>query len=210
MATWLTGAKEILLIDDVNQFSLIDSLNFFEMQYIRRNLVTTVTKELLLTYRNPMDVALTLNEVYSGVYSSKIWVQSLRLETYSDANIPKDLPNIFYLTYTQVEKESLIIQTFGKGKGTRVLTIDEAQGLTSEGTLIMRIAAKNKLHDHVSHAVVAMTRHTVSSAYYTDDDEDAIGRCIRRAVAASENKIKGNNAKMAIRIFTIFKSKYKK
>ncbi|GBP52600.1 hypothetical protein EVAR_35790_1 [Eumeta japonica] len=32
------------------------------MQYIRPNLIATVTKELLCTYRNPMDVACALNK----------------------------------------------------------------------------------------------------------------------------------------------------
>ncbi|GBP88272.1 hypothetical protein EVAR_82733_1 [Eumeta japonica] len=38
-------------------------LNLFETQYIRANLVATVTKEKI-----PMDVAYALNEVYSGIY----------------------------------------------------------------------------------------------------------------------------------------------
>ncbi|GBP27430.1 hypothetical protein EVAR_17132_1 [Eumeta japonica] len=99
----------------------------------------------------------------------------------------------------EVEKESLITQGFGKREGTRVLTIHEAQGLTSEGTVIVRVAAKHKLHDSISHAVVAITCHTVSYVYYMDDGKNAIGRFIKWAVAAIENKIKDNNVKMAIR-----------
>ncbi|GBP39341.1 hypothetical protein EVAR_24322_1 [Eumeta japonica] len=154
MATRLAGAKEVLLMGDVNQLPFIDRLNLFEMQYIRPNLVATVIKELLCTYRNPMDAAYALNE------------------------------------------------GFGKGEGTRVLTIHEAQGLMSEGTVIEKIVAKHKIHDSVSHAVVAVTRHTVSCVHHTDHGEDAIGRFIKRAVAASENQLKDNNAKMAIEIGT--------
>ncbi|GBP23298.1 hypothetical protein EVAR_76012_1 [Eumeta japonica] len=62
---------------------------------------------------------------------------------------------------------------FGKEKGSLVLTIQEAKGLMSQGTIIVRTTAKQKLHDSVSHAVVAITRHTVSCVYYTDDGEDA-------------------------------------
>ncbi|GBP79465.1 Replication protein 1a [Eumeta japonica] len=115
IATRLAGAKEVFLIGDVNQFTFIDRLNLFEMQYIRLNPVATVTKDLLCTYRNPVDIAYVLNEVNSGIYSSVTQVRSLRMERYSDANIPKDFPNTIYLTNTQVEKESLITQGFGKG-----------------------------------------------------------------------------------------------
>ncbi|GBP44637.1 hypothetical protein EVAR_44165_1 [Eumeta japonica] len=199
MVTRLVDAKEVLLIDDANQLPFIDRLNLFEIQYIRPSLVATVTKELLSTYRKSMDVAYVLNEVYSGIYSSITRVRSLRMERYSDTNIPKYLRNTLYLTYTQVEKESLITQGFGKGKETHVLTIHEAQGLTTEGTVIVRITTIHKIHDSVSHAVVAITRHTVSYVYHTDDSKNAIGRFIKRAVTASENKIKNNNAKMTIR-----------
>ncbi|GBP22068.1 hypothetical protein EVAR_94105_1 [Eumeta japonica] len=145
-----TNSREIILRVAASDSCLVvisprylrDAVNLFEMQYIRPNLVTTVTNELLCTYRNPMDVEYALNE------------------------------------------------GFGKGEVTRVLTIHEAQGLTSEGTIIVRIAAKRKIH-----AVVAITRYTVSYVYHTDDGADAIGRFIKKTVAASENKIKGINAK---------------
>ncbi|GBP69956.1 hypothetical protein EVAR_85724_1 [Eumeta japonica] len=119
------------------------------------------------------------------------------MERYSDANNPKDLPNTLYLTYTPVEKESLITQGIEKREGTRVLTIHEVQVLTSEGTVILRIVVKHIIYDNVSHGVVAIMRHTVSCVYHRDNGEDAIGRFIKRA--ASENKIKDNYAKMVIR-----------
>ncbi|GBP24812.1 hypothetical protein EVAR_14145_1 [Eumeta japonica] len=97
MVTRLESVKEILLIGDVNQLPFIDRLNLFEMEYIQPNLMANVTKKLLCTYRNPIDVTYAFNEVYSGIYSSKIRVQ---LKRHSDANITKDLPNTLYLTPT--------------------------------------------------------------------------------------------------------------
>ncbi|GBP16048.1 hypothetical protein EVAR_94389_1 [Eumeta japonica] len=185
-ATRFTDAKEVLLISDVNQLPFIDGLNLFEMQYSSPSLMATFTKELLYTYRNSMGVACALCEVYSGIYSFMSRVRSLRLKRYNDVNIPKDFPNPLYLTYTQVKEETLITQGLGEGDGTRVLTILKAQGLTSEGSVIVRITARHKLHDNVSHAVVVITRHTVSCVYYTDDGEDAIGTYIK--VAARQNK----------------------
>ncbi|GBP53430.1 hypothetical protein EVAR_17505_1 [Eumeta japonica] len=46
-------------------------------------------------------------------------------------------------------------------KGTCILTIHEAQGLTSDGTVIVLIATKYKIRDSVLHAVLAITLHTV-------------------------------------------------
>ncbi|GBP43946.1 hypothetical protein EVAR_41803_1 [Eumeta japonica] len=100
MTTRLAGAKEVLLIGNLNQLPFIDGLNFFKMQYVRPNLMATVTNKLLCTYRNPIDVVYALNEIYSGIYSSMTQAQSLRLKRYSNANILKDLPSTLYLTYT--------------------------------------------------------------------------------------------------------------
>ncbi|GBP69959.1 hypothetical protein EVAR_85727_1 [Eumeta japonica] len=68
MATRLAGAKEDLLIGNVNQLPFIDRLNHFKMECIRPNLVVTVSKKLLCTNRNPMNVAYALNEVEKESY----------------------------------------------------------------------------------------------------------------------------------------------
>ncbi|GBP12426.1 hypothetical protein EVAR_75839_1 [Eumeta japonica] len=47
---------------------------------------------------------------------------------------PNSVPTI---TKTKIEKQSLMVQGFKKGKGCRVLIIHEAQGLPSEGTVIV-------------------------------------------------------------------------
>ncbi|GBP80833.1 hypothetical protein EVAR_99928_1 [Eumeta japonica] len=127
-------------------------------------MVAMIMKELLCTYRNPIDVAYALNE-YGGIYSSMTRVRSLRLE--------------------RIRKR-------------RRDTCPDYQQSTRPD-VIVRITAKHKLHDSVSLAVVGITLHTVSCVYYRDDGEDATGRFIKMAVAASENKIKDYNVKMAIR-----------
>ncbi|GBO99732.1 hypothetical protein EVAR_70801_1 [Eumeta japonica] len=142
-----------------------------------------------------MDVAYVLNDVYSGIYSSLTWGPGHCEWRDIVTRTSRKISQTHFLTYTQVEKESLVSQGYEKGEGTCVLTIHEAQGLTSEGTVIVRITEKHKTHDIVSHAMVAITRHTVSCVYYTDNGEDAIGRFMKKAVAENENKIKDNNAK---------------
>ncbi|GBP00839.1 hypothetical protein EVAR_69133_1 [Eumeta japonica] len=78
----------------------------------------------------------------------------------------------------------------------------DSRGLTSEGTVIVRIVAIHKLPNTISHAMVEIMRYTVSCVFHTDNGEDVIGRFFKRAVAARGNKIKGNNAKWPFRMGT--------
>ncbi|GBP35296.1 hypothetical protein EVAR_20669_1 [Eumeta japonica] len=133
------------------------------------------------------------NEEHNGIYPCKIQVRSLQLKRYSDTKIRKDHRKTLYLTHTQIEKKSLIAQEFRKREGSLVLSVHEAQGLTSKGMIILRTM------DSVPHAVVTIVCHTIRCVYYIDESEVAIDRLIKKAVAASENKIKDYNAKMAIR-----------
>ncbi|CAK1604660.1 unnamed protein product [Parnassius mnemosyne] len=200
MAMRLSGAEKILLIGDINQLPYIDRENLFAMQYTRPSLVTTISQELLCTHRNPMDVAYALSEIYNGIYSSRSQVHSLERKRYTGVVIPGTLPNTLYLVYTQAEKESLTSQGYGSGPGSRILTVHEAQGLTYGTVVIMRTTTeKHKIYDSVQHAVVAVSRHTVSCVYYTDDCDDATGRLIESAMAATTNRIKEYNLKMALK-----------
>ncbi|GBP65166.1 hypothetical protein EVAR_48643_1 [Eumeta japonica] len=148
-----------------------------------------------------------LNEVHRGICSSKTQVRSFQLDRYSDTNIPKDLPNTLFNTHThthththiQIEKEFLIAKGFGKGEGTRVPTAHEAQGLTSEGTVNVRTTVILKLHDSISYPVVAITRRIVSRVYYANDGGDAVGRLIKRALAAGDKRIENDHIKTAVR-----------
>ena len=200
MATRITGASEVVLIGDQNQLPYIERNNLFPLEYCRPDLVTAITKELLCTHRNPMDVAYALSEVYSGIYSSKCLVHSLTLERFTGARIEKTLPNTLYLVLTQVEKKSLIHEGFGIGENSRTLTVHEAQGLTYETVVIVRAdTSKMQLHDSVPHAVVAISRHTQRCIYYTDNTDDAIARFITRAQAATASKIRDYNLRMAVK-----------
>ncbi|XP_052741604.1 uncharacterized protein LOC128198763 [Bicyclus anynana] len=200
MATKLVGADETLLIGDKNQLPYIDRNNLFQIRYNRPNTVARVNKELLCTHRNPMDVAYALSEVYEGIYSSKSRAKSLELRNYTGSRIPKDTDNTLYLTHTQGEKETLKAEGYGSGKDSRVNTIHEAQGATFEEVIIVRTTSKKiELHDSVSHAVVAVSRHTSSCTYYTDDKSDAIAYFISKAMSATTAEIREHNIKMAIK-----------
>ncbi|KAF9409042.1 hypothetical protein HW555_011466 [Spodoptera exigua] len=184
MAARLSGASEVVLVGDVNQLPFLDRENLFQLNYTRPNVVAAITHELSCTHRNPMDVAYTLGEIYPGIYSSRTTqsrVHSLRVERYTGAKIPRLAQNTL-------------------GEGSRLLTIHEAQGLTSDNVLVINTKTRRlQIHESVSHAVVAVSRHRVSCVYYTDDANDAAGRLIKRAMEANTKMVVDYNLKMAMK-----------
>uniref|UniRef100_A0A2A4JHJ8 (+)RNA virus helicase C-terminal domain-containing protein n=1 Tax=Heliothis virescens TaxID=7102 RepID=A0A2A4JHJ8_HELVI len=175
MAAQLAQANEVLLIGDINQLPFIDRNNLFPLAYCRPTSLTPITQNLRCTHRSPMDVVYALSEIYDGIYTSKPQVHSMRLERFSGAQIPKTQPNTLYLVHTQDEKASLTSLGYGKGEGSRMLTIHEAQGQTYPTVVIINTADKKiGLHDSIPHAVVAVSRHTNTCVYYTDIHDDAI------------------------------------
>ncbi|CAH2083953.1 unnamed protein product [Euphydryas editha] len=199
MAARLSEAKEVVLVGDINQLPYIDRDNLFVMRYCRPNMTTHITCELSCTHRNPKDVALAINEVYKNIYSSNSIVHSLRMERFTGARIPEREDGTLYLVFTQEEKKTLLNQGYGTGRGSSVMTIHEAQGQTRERVIIVQTKARRlRIHDSVPHAVVAVTRHTKTCIYYTDDGGDAIGLFVQKAVEATSKEILEHTLKMAI------------
>ncbi|CAK1587359.1 unnamed protein product [Parnassius mnemosyne] len=200
MAVQITGASEIFLIGDNNQLPYIDRHDLFRLHYTRPNLVANINHEWLCTHRYPLDVAYALNEIYEGIYSSNTRLQSLELKSYTGSQIPKSLENTLFLGHTQAEKENLISQGYGKGKGSRTLTIHETQGLVSETVVIVRSTREQqRLYNSIPHAVVAIARHTRHCTYFTDwCEEDAVARFILRAESVTTSRVRDYNIKTAI------------
>ncbi|GBP07148.1 hypothetical protein EVAR_72274_1 [Eumeta japonica] len=96
-----------------------------------------------------------------------------------DATLMNDFRAIVRITWLADAKEVLLI---GIPKET---CPDYPRSIRSD---IRRNHNANHGETDISHAVVAITRHTVSCVYRTNDGENAIGRFIERAVAASKNK----------------------
>lgn len=199
LAIQIVKASEVTLLGDNNQLPYIDRCNLFKLEYNRPNKITPITKELLCTYRNPQDVAYALNEIYSGIYSANTLTKSLTLKRFTGSSIPKS-ERTLYLVHTQAEKASLISQGYGSDEGSRTLTIHEAQGQTFENVVIVRtIPKKSHLLASVPHAVVAISRHTKTCVYFTDNaDDDATARLIKRAEMATPEDIRDYNLRMAL------------
>ena len=177
------------MIGDYNQLPYIDRLNLFQLRYIGQNLVTPISQELTRSYRCPQDVTYALNEVYDGIYTARTKTRSLRRSRLTGSLVPMDAPNALYL----------IQKGFGKGPNSRILIINESQGLTHESVVIIQTkSSKIALHDSVTHAVVAIIRHTADCTYYTDAEQDTIGRFIEGANKSLEDDVLDYNLKMAI------------
>lgn len=199
MAARLSAAEEVVLIGDVNQLPYIDRENLFKIRYSRPNLTVGISCELSCTHRNPKDVAFAISEVYDVIYSSSPIIHSLRMEGFTGSRIPVKQDRTLYLTFTQEEKKALLSRGYGAGEGSRIMTIHEAQGQTSENVIVVQTRAERlSIHDSVSHAVVAVTRHTNTCVYYSDNKDDAIGHFVRRAVEANSKQILEHSLKMAI------------
>ena len=120
--------------------------------------------------------------------------RSLREKRYTGASIPIDSPNTLYLAHTQTKKADLIRKGYGKGENSRTLTINESEGLTYVFVVMIQTKAiKNALHDIISYAIVALTRHTKECIYYIDVGED--GKFIRQANEGSVTDIVEHNIK---------------
>ncbi|GBP90815.1 hypothetical protein EVAR_65998_1 [Eumeta japonica] len=197
-------AKELLLIGDINQIPHIDRHNVFPMSYEKLNTVAKVSRELLRSYRNPMNVAYALNKIYSGIYYAQEETRSLTMDGYDRNKLSISLPQTLYLAHIQTGKTELEAMRCGQGKESKVLTIHEAQGLTSKNMVIVRTASKKAaIYNSIQHVIIAITRHSENCMYLTVNCSDAIARLIQRASNATTEHIIEYNAKMAIRSWGI-------
>lgn len=136
----------------------------------RPDLVANITWELFWAHRNPMDVAYALRIIYSGIYSSATRIRFLEQIRFTDLQNLNSLLITLFMVHIQEEKRILANQDYEGCEGSRILTIHEAQGLTWKSVIAIKTTWKKRLHGSVSHAVVAISRHTESFDYYADDD----------------------------------------
>lgn len=93
------------------------------------------------------------------------------MENYTEnvSLIEKNCDNTLYLVHFQADKDYLIKEGYGIGKGSKVLTIHEAQGLTFDKVLLMRLNSKPlMLYDKLAYSIVAISRHRKEFVYYSD------------------------------------------
>nr|QHA33742.1 polyprotein [Atrato Virga-like virus 3] len=179
----LTRTRKILIIGDIHQIPYVDRDHMCNVKYYSPACFTDITSFKEITYRCPIDTTYALSSLYPGFCTSSTVVTSMRRLSYAAeySGIVKDLEECLYLVHFQSDKDYLIRERFGTGRGSRVLTIHEAQGLTFRHVVCIRTNARPlALYSDPPYAVVAVSRHTQSFRYYTDHD-DAITDLIQRA-----------------------------
>ncbi|GBP01182.1 hypothetical protein EVAR_4360_1 [Eumeta japonica] len=98
-AVLLAKAKELLLIDDINQIFHIDRHNVFPMSYEKPNTVTIVSQELLRSYKTPWMWHMPLTK-FIAAYTPQEETRLLTMDGYDGNKLSILLPETLYLAHT--------------------------------------------------------------------------------------------------------------
>lgn len=204
--TLLTGAKKVVCLGDKNQIPYIDRDHVSDLKYTLPSSYMDVREELHASYWCPIDVMYVLSPMYSSlpIYTNNLLVRSMVWKRYSEnfSGIRRDQDYTLYLVHNQSDKQQLVDNKYGVGKGSAVLTIHEAQGATYEHVICIKKNEKPlMIYDQVPWAIVAISRHTKSLVYYSDV-EDLLYKYVTSVVVPDEvlitwNAMRRVNAKKA-------------
>nr|WPV62267.1 MAG: RNA-dependent RNA polymerase [Wufeng shrew martellivirus 1] len=189
----LTECDEMVLLGDVNQIPFVDRDHVCVMMYSNPVSFCSVSKNLDVTYRCPIDVAYALGNVYPNISSTSAVLRSMKVVDYSPSTLPR--VDALYLVHYQAEKDWLLREGYGAISGASVLTINEAQGLTAKRVVCVRSNPKDlSLFRDNAFAVVAISRSTVSFEYHTVCS-DAITNLVHRATCVDDETLNEWNVK---------------
>lgn len=181
----LTGTKKVSIIGDIHQIPYVDREHMCDVKYETPATFADITAVREITHRCPLDVTWALSDKYQNLCSTSTVAISVSQSPYSAniTRIPKCTDNCLYLTHTQADKDALVRNGYGKGKGSAVMTVHEAQGQTFHHVVCIRSQPKAlAIFSASEYAIVAISRHTQSFKYYTDVD-DALTKLIKKAQA---------------------------
>lgn len=181
--THFASARSVLIIGDIHQIPYVDREHMCSVRCHEPSRFADITRKLNRTYRCPVDVTYALSDFYEGLHTTNGIVLSVRRRSYSAdvTEVDKVAPNTLFLVHLQADKDALLSEGYGKGDGSKVLTVHESQGLTFDRVVCMRKNSKPlEIFSSVPYAIVAISRHRKSFEYYTDAD-DAITKFVQRA-----------------------------
>lgn len=169
-------ATKIVMYGDRNQIGFVSRVPNMVLKYRNFDFSSFVIETRNMSYRCPADVASLFFKSYTdGFYTKNEKTLSMTVNKISTLSaVPKDIGKK-YITLKQAEKYEMM-----KAGYVNVNTVHEVQGQTFKNVIYVRLAQKNEINHSVKdYALVALTRHTNTCAYYTVDASDMTSQMIR-------------------------------
>nr|QQP18769.1 polyprotein [Soybean thrips virga-like virus 1] len=166
-------AEQVICFGDKNQIGFYDSDDTHSNKYASIFNCGKVEQEINVSVRIPADVAAVVSPIYKknglsgGCFTTNTIKRSMSVHMLTGGEQQllryRDAKDTHLLVMLQDEKDKLTRLGF-----KNVNSIHEFQGLTTKHIVVVRFTAKQKdlRYKKAEHALVAITRHTVSLEYY--------------------------------------------
>lgn len=194
----LTGANCIELVGDEWQIPFVDRETTSKSKYSSPRLFAEITTSHVLTRRCPIDVCYALSLFYPGIHTINNTVLSMIKLPVNESTL-RNVENTLFLTLTQKEKTNLQAKGIGCNDSSKLLTVHEAQGQTFEHVILVRLNNKHlEIYNSIEHAIVAISRHTLTFKYLSSVGEDMVSKLISNVMVSNVN-LPEWNAKQKLR-----------
>lgn len=173
-ASLLAGAREVVLLGDVNQIPYINRTPQCNVAHAQVEFLCASRSHLSVTYRCTNTVACLLSELYEeGMKSVSNVRGEMTLEHFTNVDtLNLDLEDQV-LVFTQAEKVELL------KIHKKVSTVHEFQGKQARSIVVVRATGqKYEVFNQTSHCLVAVSRHTERFRYVTADTTDLLSSWI--------------------------------
>nr|QYA72370.1 replicase [Pea early-browning virus] len=147
-------------------------------------------EEKRMSYRCPVDVALTLDRFYTGkVVTKNPVLRSMDVKRIGSKEQVEMEHGIQYLTFLQSEKKDIANLLCQRKVKSFVNTVHEAQGKTFKKVRLVRLKPTDDvLARGQEYQIVALSRHTQSLVYETVKD-DEVSALIRDSAACTKSSL---------------------
>ncbi|KAG8247051.1 hypothetical protein J6590_071021 [Homalodisca vitripennis] len=185
-AATLSGAKEVLLIDDTNQIPYINRTSELEVKYYKISEIATTVKVLSTSYRCTKSTTAVLSKFYpQGMETTNDIVGELDIQNFEgleNLNLHPDEYTV--LAFKQAEKKELI------KRGYKASTIHEFQGKQAANIAVIHTSSSpGEIYNSLPHCLVALSRHTKSFLYVTPCRNDTISKWIQQTNALDNKEL---------------------
>nr|WPR18885.1 MAG: RNA-dependent RNA polymerase [Virgaviridae-like virus 1] len=172
------SAKKLIMIGDNMQIKFINRTPQCKIMFSDPALFTSPSVHLSVSYRCTLSVARVLSKHYEqGMKAVSKVTGEMSLQKFKNITAIPTSKTAQYLVFKQSEKLELI-----KAGYTNTLTIHEYQGKQAADVIVVRTTTKKEdIYNYISHALVAISRHTKSFIYISPVSDDAISKYVNES-----------------------------